>query len=614
MEHVRGQVQHFAREFDERQSQLKKHVEEIKTLAKRIEQERREVDDKREQLLEQMRESSAAGTQVSGLNKQLQIAADSKTAVLARRSALEESIAACRAECESRRAKLEDSGERVVHMGDHIQTIHTRRRELLEERHEHLQALSDLREQRSAWKARKSVLEDLERRQQGLGVGVREILHRAKSIPEPPWNQIQGSVADLLKVDLEHAALLEVALGSRAQLIVLDELDSLVAYLKTGTYEISGRVGFLAHSTEKTETIWTPPQADDSVVGTDAGHGPQVGPSAWAGSAIIDLSNEPGVECRADALVRECKSLPDLPARLLADTWIVETLDVALELSEGKGRGSRFVTLQGELLEADGRLTAGSLRPETALVSRKSELQQLKYDLLNSEKTIVQEERRLEELSENLTGFDAELDAADSDLQELADHHAELKADYTGHEQELVRLMRDWDALDAEITRLTEETERLTIELRTGERILARTEEQVETLQIEISTLEFDVARSEHRLQTLEQFKTEEQLNLAKHEERLVGLQTAAERLERDQETRLQQRDEAERRLVSVVEKRREILLHILNTNATLAEIALEQERIAQTAGGFSRQKETLRGRRAVLLKEETKLRAERGS
>ena len=106
--------------------------------------------------------------------------------------------------------------------------------------------------------------------------------------------------------------------------------------------------------------------------------------------------------------------------------------------------------------------------------------------------------------------------------------------------------------------------------------------------------------------------RREEQLSLAKHEERLVGLQTAAERLERDQQTRLQQRDEAERRLAAVIEKRREIMLHIFNTNATLAELALEQERIAQTAGGFSRQKETLRGRRAVLLKEETKLRAER--
>ena len=153
MDHVRGQVEHFAKEFNERQEQLKSHIEEIKSLNKRIEVERTEVDDKREQLLEQMREVSAAGTQVSGLNKQLQIAAESKAAVLSRRETLEEAITACRSECEQRRGKLEHSGERVVHMGDDIQAIHNRRREVLEERHEHLQALSDLREQRSAWKA-----------------------------------------------------------------------------------------------------------------------------------------------------------------------------------------------------------------------------------------------------------------------------------------------------------------------------------------------------------------------------------------------------------------------------------------------------------------------------
>ena len=164
--------------------------------------------------------------------------------------------------------------------------------------------------------------------------------------------------------------------------------------------------------------------------------------------------------------------------------------------------------------------------------------------------------------------------------------------------------MRDGNALNAEISRLTEESERLTEELLAAESTLSQTEEQVETLQNEISTLEFDVARSEHRLQSLDQLKTEEQLNLAKHEERLVGLQNAAERLERDQQTRLQQRDEAERRLASVTEKRREIVLHILNTNATLAELALEQEGIAANATGFLRQKESLRGRRVLFLKE----------
>ena len=38
--------------------------------------------------------------------------------------------------------------------------------------------LAERREQRSAGRARKSVLEDLESRQEGLGIGVKEILQR----------------------------------------------------------------------------------------------------------------------------------------------------------------------------------------------------------------------------------------------------------------------------------------------------------------------------------------------------------------------------------------------------------------------------------------------------
>ena len=59
-------------------------------------------------------------------------------------------------------------------------------------------------------------LEDLERRQEGLGVGVKEILNLAREAEGPPWNHVLGHVVDLLEVDLDNAALLEVALGNRA--------------------------------------------------------------------------------------------------------------------------------------------------------------------------------------------------------------------------------------------------------------------------------------------------------------------------------------------------------------------------------------------------------------
>ncbi len=59
--------------------------------------------------------------------------------------------------------------------------------------------LADLRERRKRRaQARLTVLQDLERRQEGLGIGVREILERAATVPSPPWSNILGSVGELV--------------------------------------------------------------------------------------------------------------------------------------------------------------------------------------------------------------------------------------------------------------------------------------------------------------------------------------------------------------------------------------------------------------------------------
>ena len=105
--------------------------------------------------------------------------------------------------------------------------------------------LTELRKEITQTEARISVLEDLEKRHEGLGVGVREILDRAKTSDHSPWNVILGTVVDLLEVDLDNAALLEVALGARAQLVIVDDIRPIIDYLEDGRCSISGRVGFL---------------------------------------------------------------------------------------------------------------------------------------------------------------------------------------------------------------------------------------------------------------------------------------------------------------------------------------------------------------------------------
>ena len=93
------------------------------------------------------------------------------------------------------------------------------------------------------------------------------------------------------------------------------------------------------------------------------------------------LLNIEGVVGRADSFVKASPEFRWLAPRLLGRTWIVEQLDVALDLKPDNPSDIRFVTLAGELLEPDGTLMVGPRLHATGLISRRSELRALREQI-----------------------------------------------------------------------------------------------------------------------------------------------------------------------------------------------------------------------------------------
>src|SRR5205814_977460 len=103
----------------------------------------------------------------------------------------------------------------------------------------------------------------------------------------------------------------------------------------------------------------------------------------------------PGVVAPAEALVScDNPELADLPAQLLGRTLIVRDLATARAIA-AHTTGYRLVTLQGELLEPDGTLTVGTHRAEMGILSRKSELRELRQQAAELDRRVAETERDL---------------------------------------------------------------------------------------------------------------------------------------------------------------------------------------------------------------------------
>lgn len=537
---------HFASSQQTRDAH-QQEVHELDTLSETI---RGKLKNTRENELEQARAVAACHEKVSALDARLGTLETDRDDCAARLEDVNERQTDCRREYEERQARTSQSQRELEEVETAFSEVRGRREELLQQQDEFVQDLAAKRERRSGHEARANVLEELERRQEGLGLGVREILERARSSPHTPWNLIQGSVADLLHVDLEQAPLVDVALGAQAQWIVLKQVDPLAEYLVEGMGRLADRVGFLA---------------------ADA-------PSRPVPESGRDLTEQPGVVGPLGHGIQAVEGTEWLLDRLLADTWIVESLPVALRLARGPGLGARFVTLQGELLERNGTLLAGTLSSEASPLSRKSELRQLKQGLQDLTQQIDEAGSRLEHLDESLAASDSELLETETSRQTMIERVSRLRSDAEGQRRTLEGLERECEAVQGERQRLEELFGQIQTEIESARTELAACEERLEQLGQQANQIETTLEESRQQRQQQEAALDQARLEVTRQEERRRNLSEVLGHRLTDVRGQLEQFQETQRRLAQLLEQQQHADLEVLKARGRLWELALIDE------------------------------------
>ncbi len=424
------------------------------------------------------------------------------------------------------------------------------------------------KEYRSGLVSRKQLLQDLEHRGEGLEEGVRRVLELREQGLFPG---VRGIVAELIDVDTRYAAIIEAAVGDAEQYLVIDRREDVVESLEALEETLDGRAGFLP-----LDHLAAPGASGRGTFSTSDPRGNA------AAATRTQPESCPGVVARAADLVRSEPSLQPVVECLLGGTVVVENLAAALELAAGPLAGARLVTLSGEVVEPDGRMSLGRLTARGGLISRKSELKDLDGQLAEVDERIARLGRRSDDVSRRLHDLDEQqrelrslvYDASTSRVDRVAQKRRLAEAAEALRGEEPV-VLSELEAVDRDTAALAERRKDL-------QERLEQTEQRTEEARRAVEQLNTRVAEGEAERARLEEQRTQQRVELARvdqqrrnAEDRLGHLRTARSEAGRN-------REDTARELAASGNRIRDAERTILRTESRMASLFLEKESVAE--------------------------------
>jgi len=292
-------------------------------------------------------------------------------------------------------------------------------------------SLADSRENRSRMAGRIHTLEEMQRRMEGVAEGPRRVL---QAVEAGKLKSIRGMLGDFIETEMQHAPLVEAALAGADQYLlaahhgeVHDEAGCMEEILGAG-----GSVEVIC--LDRLDRPAEPPKADVSMICPQS------------------------LACVRD-WVRFDSWLEPTMWSLLGHTLVVRTLDDAASAATVTPPGYRFVTLKGEVLEADGRIRLGSASQTAGFIGRKSEL----TDLKQREAALTAE---IESLQNECTHTHDQREHLDNIIQSLRTaiyeanfEHGECDKQLTSLDERITRCKNDQPLLNQNLQAIREEIE-----------------------------------------------------------------------------------------------------------------------------------------------------------
>ena len=330
------------------------------------------------------------------------------------------------------------------------------------------------KESRSGIISRLELLEEMERRWEGVDQGTQAVLGWRGG--EETAGSVIGLVADLLRIDDPRVWALQSVLSSFENHVVVADTYALLSELSRRG-KLPGPVQIYALDRIPVET----PRAN--------------------------YDNAPGFIARAAEWVKCAPEYRVLTEHLLGRVIVVDEIERALALASGAPSGYVFVTLDGRTVTADGRLTAEAAQGAVGLISRKAEIRQLQQRLDEIETDLERTTRRKNELQQRLSDTQLRRSELLNQIARVQREHAEARTILTHADGELSRVRRESSVIASELesvrggqAEIDGQVEKLVAETSVVADAQRTHETQIDTLERELTELEDTVARLSQEL------------------------------------------------------------------------------------------------------------------
>jgi chromosome segregation protein len=555
-------------------SQLADQQRSLTDLTTELDQIRGENEQRRTAILEETRAAATLANEIAALESQSAEAQKSRENCLAQRAELDSERTRLAAELDELNDRHQRLTDQLSVRADARTAARNQLAEVRRRQESHQAELTRWKERLTTAVERNRILAELESRLEGVGAGVMQMLALAKKHPDGPLGTVRGMLADLIQVDVPLAALVELAVGEKAQYLVL-ESDKRLSELSTTDQPLAGRAGFLP-----------------------------LAPPASA-TAAKDFDKRSAIIGRADRFVRAATEYGPLIRHLLGHTWIVEDLATALELAESTaGRGLQFITVSGEFLDADGSRSIGPLQSAAGLISRRSELRALEHQLVEFKRNIAQLEALLSKLEQQAARHDRELTDATAQHQQVSEQLAESRMRLeaaTGRQSRL-------DARYVALTAAASDAERRLSDMAT---VLTSSRAAAEQKAVALAQAELRIHENARRIAELDESRElrnretiSAKVELARGEQQLDHLQNQLRQFSHDREERQRALADSREQLSRCIDRIRDAEAQILSAEAELAELYLQKEAFGGETIGHINLRETLRAERSAAVDE----------